>query len=213
MALPEHPDLEELLDYISNEVKRLVDVEGALVILLDEEEKELYFKSAAHDDSSMEEKIKEIRFSASEGASGKVIRSGKPIMIEDASKAPDFYSVVDAQTGFKTRNLLNVPLRSKDRIIGVLYVMNKKTGDFDQTDLEFLNTIAGAVVLSIENARFSEEIKKAYKEVSSLNRAKDKVINHLSHELKTPVSILSSSLNILAKRLLPLPEETGLPSL
>ena len=213
MALPEHPDLEELLDYISSEIKHLLNVEGALVILLDEEEKELYFKSAAHDDSSMEEKIKEIRFSASEGASGKIIRSRVPIMIEDASKAPDFYSVVDAQTGFKTRNLLNVPLRSKDRIIGVLYVMNKKTEDFDQTDLEFLNTIAGAVALSIENARFSEEIKKAYKEVTSLNRAKDKVINHLSHELKTPASILSSSLNILAKRLRPLPEETWLPTI
>ncbi|MBW1733532.1 MAG: sensor histidine kinase [Deltaproteobacteria bacterium] len=52
-----------------------------------------------------------------------------------------------------------------------------------------------------------EELKKAYLEVSSMNRAKDKVINHLSHELKTPVSVLSGSLKILEKSLRRLPEE------
>ena len=78
--------------------------------------------------------------------------------------------------------------------------------------MELLGTIAGTVALSVENARFSEELKKAYREVSSLNRAKDKAINHLSHELKTPVSILSGSLSILAKRLEALPEKSWKPT-
>jgi len=69
------------------------------------------------------------------------------------------------------------------------------------------------VALSIENARVSEELRKAYLEVTSLNRAKDKAINHLSHELKTPVAILSSSLNLLAKRMASLPEDTWKPTL
>jgi len=69
------------------------------------------------------------------------------------------------------------------------------------------------VALSVENARFSDELKKAYREVTSLNRAKDKVINHLSHELRTPVAILSGSLNILTRRLAALPEETWKPTL
>jgi signal transduction histidine kinase len=90
--------------------------------------------------------------------------------------------------------------------------MNKKTGMFDKTDVELLNMIAGTVAISIRNARFSEELKEAYKEVTSLNRAKDKVINHLSHELKTPLSVLSASLNILAKRLSSVPQETWQPT-
>jgi signal transduction histidine kinase len=49
--------------------------------------------------------------------------------------------------------------------------------------------------------------------VSSLNRAKDNVINHLSHELKTPVAVLSSSLSILTRKLVALPEETWKPSM
>jgi signal transduction histidine kinase len=94
-----------------------------------------------------------------------------------------------------------------------LCAINKKGGDFDESDVELLNMIAGTVALSVENARFAEEIKQAYREVTSLNRAKDKVINHLSHELRTPVSILSGSLSILAKRLSALPDNTWKPTL
>lgn len=207
LALPEYPSLEDLLDYVSGEIKSLLGVQGALVILLDEEKKELYFKSAAIDDLDAVERVKEIRFPASKGISGKVVRTGKPIIVPDTSQDPNFYSVVDIKAGFKTENMLDVPLRSRDRIIGVLCAMNKKAGAFDKTDVELLNTIAGTIALSIDNARYSDELKEAYNEVSSLNRAKDKVINHLSHELRTPLSILSASLNILEKSLFSLPED------
>ena len=208
MALPAYPVLEGLLDYITGEIKRLLNVEGALVILLDEERKELFFQGAAYDDSATQQKAKEIRFPADKGVSGKVIKTGEPVIIHDTSKDSDFYPVVGEQLGFNTKNMLEVPLRSRDRIIGILCALNKKEGVFDRTDVELLGMISGTIALSIENAGVSEELKEAYREVSSLNRAKDKVINHLSHELKTPVSVLSASLNILAKRLTALPEET-----
>ena len=110
--------------------------------------------------------------------------------------------------------MLDVPLRTTDRVIGVLCALNKKEGSFDQTDVELLGMIAaGAVALSIENARVSRALKEAYTEVTSLNRAKDKVINHLSHELKTPVSVLSASLNILSKTLATHSQETWKPTM
>jgi PAS domain S-box-containing protein len=208
MALPEYPDLEDLLDYISSEIKRLLNVEVAHVMLMDEERKDIFFKGAAYDDSATQERVKEIRIPFNKSVVGKVIKTGEPIIVPDTSKEPDFYPGVDKRLGYHTNNLLNVPLRSSDRIIGVLSARNKKEGVFDHTDIELLNMLAGTVALSIENARFSEEIKEAYREVTSLNRAKDKVINHLSHELKTPVSVLSASLNILAKKMAQLPEET-----
>jgi PAS domain S-box-containing protein len=207
MALPSYPDLEDLLDYTSTEIKQLLNVEGALVILLDEEKKELFFMGAAYDDRDTQKRAKEIRYPADRGISGRVIRTGEPVIVQDTSKDPSFYSVVDEQMHFKSRSMLDVPLRSSDRIIGVLCAINKKEGSFDQTDVELLSLIAGTVALSIENARFSKEIKQAYREVRSLNRAKDRAINRLSHELKTPVSILLASLKILTKRLESLPEE------
>ncbi len=206
IALPEYPDLEDLLDYISGEVKLLLESEGSLIILLDEEKQELFFQGAAYDDSATQKRVKEIRFPIDQLVAGKVIRTGEPIIVSDASEDPGFYKERDKKLGYKTRNLLLVPLKSSDHIFGVLCAINKKEGAFDETDVEMLNMIAGTVALSIENARFSEELKGAYREVTSLNRAKDKVINHLSHELKTPVSVLSGSLNILVKKLAVLPE-------
>ncbi len=105
------------------------------------------------------------------------------------------------------------PSRASDRIIGVVTAINKKSGGFDQTDLEMLETIAGTVALSIENARYSEELKKAYREVLSLNQAKDRVFHHLSHELKTPLAILLPCLNTLSKKLASLPQGEWRPTI
>ena len=213
MALPAYPDLEDILDYISSEIKLLLNVDGAIVILLDEEKKELFFLGTAYEDRATQKRAKEIRFPAGKGVAGKVIETGEPIIVADTSKDPNYYSVVDEQLGYNSRTMLDVPLRSSNRIVGVLCAINKKEGVFDNTDVDLLSMIGGTVALSVENARVSNELKKAYKEVTSLNRAKDNVINHLSHELKTPVAVLASSLNILTRNLVALPEETWKPSI
>ncbi|MBN2123598.1 MAG: PAS domain S-box protein [Deltaproteobacteria bacterium] len=213
MALPEYPDLEDLLDYVSREVKRLLNTEGSLVILHDQEKQELFFLGAAYDDSDTTRRAKESRFTLDQLVAGKVIRTGKPLIVSDTSEDVKLHQERDRRLGYQTRNLLLVPLRSHDRIIGVLCAINRKQGDFEQSEVELLNMIAGTVALSIENARFAEEVKRAYREVSSMNRAKDKVIHHLSHELKTPVAVLAGSLNILARRLAALPAPTWQPTL
>jgi PAS domain S-box-containing protein len=205
-ALPEYPDLEELLDYVDDEVKRNLETEGSVTILLDEEKQELFVLGAAYDDRATQKRVKKIRFRMDELVAGKVIKSGKPIVVSDTSEDAALHRERDRRLGYKTRNLALVPLRSGDRIIGALCALNKKQDSFEQRDVELLNTIAGAVALSVENARVNNELKSAYNEVRSLNRAKDKVIHHLSHELKTPVSILAGSIKILERTLATLPD-------
>jgi signal transduction histidine kinase len=97
--------------------------------------------------------------------------------------------------------MLDVPIQIQDRLIGVLCAVNKKEGPFNEDDVDLLQAIANYVALPIENASINEALKRSYQEVQSLNRAKDRVIHHLSHELKTPLSILTASLSILKKRL------------
>ena len=206
MALPAYPGLEDLLDYISSEIRRSLNVEVAIVILLDEEKNEFYFLGAAYEDQVTQKRAKEIRYPADKGIAGRVVKTGEPVIVPDTSQDPDFYSLVDKQLGYETRDILEVPLRIGDRIIGVLGAINKIGGVFDKTDIDLLTMIGGTVALSVENARVSEELKKAYREVTSLNRAKDRVINHLSHEMKTPVAVLSGSLKLISERLAALPE-------
>ena len=207
MALPRYPALEDLLDYVNSEVNRLLDSEGCVVILLDEEKQELFVIGAAYDTTDTQKRVKEIRFSMDQLMAGRVIQTGQPLIVSDTSKDRRLHEERDRKLGYKTRNLDLVPLKSHDRIIGVLCAINKKGGDFDRSDTEMLEMIAGTVALSIENARVSEELKQAYREVSSLNRAKDKVINHLSHELRTPIAVLSGALNLLTKKLVTLTDE------
>ena len=206
-ALPAYPELEKLLDYISDEIRGVMNTEVALVILLDTEKNEFSYVGVAHDSAATEKRIKEFRFPADKSIAGKVVRTGQPIIVSDPSREPDFYPGVDQKIGYVTHNMLEVPLRGRDQIIGVLCARNKIEGQFDQTDVELLTLIAGTVALFVENARVSEKLAQAYREVSRSNKAREKAINHLSHELKTPLSVLKASLSFLEKKLMPLPEE------
>ncbi|MBW2193704.1 MAG: GAF domain-containing protein, partial [Deltaproteobacteria bacterium] len=206
-ALPAHPELEKLLDYISDEIRVIMNTEVALVILLDEERNEFSYVGVAHDTPATEKRIKEFRFPADRSVAGKVVRTGEPIIVSDTSKEPDFYPGVDEKIGYITRNMLEVPLRGRNRIIGVLCARNKREGEFDRTDVELLTMIAGTVALFIENAGVSEQLREAYREVTSSNKAKEKAINHLAHELKTPVSVLLASLSFFEKKMKAIPED------
>lgn len=211
-ALPEYPDLKQLLFYIHSEIKTVLGTESANTILLSSDQKEFYFLSATHDDPSARARIEKARFSVDELLSGQVLKTGKPLYFNDVSEIEHQYRVRDRKIGYKVNNVMLVPLRIKDRIIGILGADNKKNGDFDDTDLEILNTIATTVALSIENARVSRKLRLAYEELKSLNTAKDKMINHLSHELKTPVAVLMSSIKMLGRRLENHPEKNWQPT-
>lgn len=192
--------LDDRLHFIAQEVQSLTDVEGASVILLDEENREFFFRVTAYEDLETGKRMQEIRFPVDRGVAGEVYRIGRSLIVNDTSHSPYFFRQVDDKAGYQTRSMLDVPIWLEKRMIGVLCAVNKKTGAFDQTDAELLETIAGMVALPIENARINEALKKSYDEVTGLNRAKDRVIHRLSHELKTPVSVLSASLALLARK-------------
>jgi PAS domain S-box-containing protein len=200
-ALHQFRQLDQLLDYITHEVQWLVEVDGASVILVDEQRQEFYFTVAAYEDTETGRRLKEIRFPADKGVAGHVYRTGQALIVPDTDQSPYFFKQVDEQSEYRTRSMLDVPLRVKNRMIGVLCAVNKKNGPFNQDDVELLSTIASLVALPVENARINTQLQRSYDDVQRLNRAKDQVIHHLSHELKTPVSVLGASLGMLRKRL------------
>ena len=191
--------LEDRLEFIIKEVQELLAVRGASVILLDEGKQEFYFPVAKYEDAGAGSRMREIRFPADKGVAGYVYRTGKPLIVPDYPRSPYYFPVVDMKSGYQTLNMLDVPIRIPERMIGVLCAVNKKDGEFDQADVDFLSAIASAVAYPVENARINEELRLSYEEVQTFSRAKDRVIHHLSHELKTPVSVLSASLALLEK--------------
>jgi len=194
-------NLDAVLAFITGEVRELLDVEGASVILLDDARKEFYFRRSAFDDTETGRRMSEVRFPADKGVAGEVLRTGRPMIVNDTAASPFFYAAVDEKAAFRTRCMLDVPVRTPERLIGVLCAVNRKGGPFSDEDAELLAAVAGLVALPIENAAVNESLARSVEDIRRMNRAKDAVIHRLSHELKTPLAVLSASLNLLAEQL------------
>jgi len=95
-----------------------------------------------------------------------------------------------------------------DGFKGIIGLGPRIIGDpYSEDDKNLLETLINNLVVALKNARSAAALKEAYEEVTILNRAKDKLINHLAHELKTPVAVLLSSLKLLKKGLASVPLE------
>jgi signal transduction histidine kinase len=129
-------------------------------------------------------KKREIRIPSDYGVAGWVFQHRAPVTVNDAYNDPRFYSEVDKKSGFRTRNIMCVPLISwSGHCIGALQSLNKSSGDFTDDDMELLTFISHYVTVALENMTFFEELK-------ALNKAMERAMNHLSHELKTPLALI-----------------------
>jgi PAS domain S-box-containing protein len=200
-ALHTYHKLGDLVAIITAEIQKLVNVEGAFILLADRDTDELYFFTARFKDAASGKKFKKLRFPADQGVSGHVYKTGKPLLIPDISQCHFYLRRVDEETDLVAQNMLSVPIKLKDRVIGVVSVVNKLQGQFDETDTDQLMMVASTVALPIENTRIHEELEQSYADLKILNQAKDQVINHLAHELKTPVSVVDAAMKLLGKKL------------
>ncbi|MCK5837544.1 MAG: PAS domain S-box protein, partial [Desulfobacula sp.] len=140
-VLPEYPELEDLMNYISKEVKKLLNTEGAVVLLYDEIKEELFFTGAAYDNSDTEKIAKTIRFPVDSLLAGEIIKTGEYALMNDVETSPRNFPGRDKKLGYRTKSLLEVPIKSEDRIIGVLCAINKKQNRFDYNDMELMTMI------------------------------------------------------------------------
>ncbi len=93
------------------------------------------------------------------GVGGWVIRHGSPALIKDARKDDRFNPDIDEVTGYQTSNMLCAPLRTSSSTIGVIELLNKKHGSYEDRDLEMIGYLADHAAISIERARFYEDQK------------------------------------------------------
>jgi Nif-specific regulatory protein len=169
-ALSSIHDLDHLLHLAIERVVALLEIEGASIILLDEESHELYFKVADDTRVGHGQHLREVRFPATQGIAGWVIREGSSLVVPDVDRDPRFYRGVDVHTGTRTRSIVCVPVRTKDRIIGVLEAINKRRGLFTTADVRLLEAFANQLALALENARLIQELRTARERLSEENR-------------------------------------------
>lgn len=147
-------DLHETLDIVASHAHRLLGVEAASVILYDEKSDDLWFGAAS---GQVADLIRGRRLDRGQGIANWVIQHGEPLVVSDASQDPRFFANWDLETGFTTRSILCVPLRSKGKTIGAIEAINKTSGSFDEEDLNLLTSMASSAAIAIENARLYEQ--------------------------------------------------------
>jgi len=151
-------DLEEILGLILSKMSGLIEAEHWSLLLQDPATGELTFKIVVGIEM---ERVAGIRIARGEGIAGHVAETGESVFIDDVSADPRFCPKVDKQSGFTTRSILCVPLRTHGRILGVIEVLNVKDFPlFRSKFLPVLAILADYAAIAIENSQFVSRIRQ-----------------------------------------------------
>src|SRR6056297_2782008 len=153
-------DVEKLLIMLADMGRDLVTADRCTVWLIDKKRQILWSK-VAHG-------VDRIEIQLYQGIAGYTAAKGEPIIINDAYNDERFDKEVDKRTGYRTRNILALPIRGSDgEMIGVYQAINKMTheGKFSDTDKEHLLLAASYTGRQLESVALQEEIEKTQKEI------------------------------------------------
>ncbi|MFB6263797.1 MAG: GAF domain-containing protein [Bradymonadaceae bacterium] len=177
--------LDDLLVSIMDKITGLMDAERSSLFLIDEETGELWSKV------SQGVVDQEIRLEKGEGIAGWVAETGKSINIRDAYRDDRFNPEFDSETGFTTESILCQPVRNSDGdIMGVVEVLNSRSGEFSAADENLLSAIANQAAVAIQNSRLYLEQLEANRELRDTKKRLEKKVAELDllHEVEQELS-------------------------
>jgi putative nucleotidyltransferase with HDIG domain len=152
-------DIVEIRKRAIEAATELVNAEAGSLLFLDGETGELYFDVAIGEKG---EKLKTIRLKKGQGIAGWVAEHNEPVVINDVQNDPRFFKGGDEKSGFVTRSMICVPVKTKDKLVGVLQAINKKGESFNASDLDLLTGLSHQIAVAIENARLYDELRETF---------------------------------------------------
>lgn len=147
-------DTKKLLNKILSSAIKVLDATQGSLLLWDEKTDELVFVV------TQTPELLNYRMPSTKGIAGWVFTNCEPVISSDVTQDSRFNPEVDRNTAFVTRSLLTVPLMNATEKIGVLQVINKRSGEqFDELDRDILMALAAQATTSIINARLYQELE------------------------------------------------------
>ena len=156
-ALTSTLDLQEVLTLIMGKISELLKPTTWSLLLVDEEQQELRFQIAVGKDS---EKIKDSKIKIGQGIAGWVARTGEIAVSNDVSKDTRFSIDSEANVHRNIKSVVCVPLKSKERSLGVIELINCFEATFPEEDLSMLTSLADYAAIAIENAMYVRRIQE-----------------------------------------------------
>lgn len=152
-------DQDALLQKIGAAAEKLTDSEASSIMLVADDKKNLFFRIASGEKAKA---LKTMTLPIGQGIAGWVAQNRKPEVVNDTQKDPRFAGKFDKASGFITRSLLCVPMIFQNELVGVVEVLNKRSGGYEAEHIELLKSLAGVASISITNARIMAEQKNFF---------------------------------------------------
>jgi signal transduction histidine kinase len=150
-------DLDETLRIAFDSVLELINGTIGGILLLDEGTQTLYYRMQRGLSANYAEQM---RMHLGEGIAGMVAETHEPILVEDISKDPRT-ARPDLVNDEGLRGLVSIPLKAKDKVVGVMNVASNAPGRFSGDDVALLNSIGDYLGTAIERARLYERLAQA----------------------------------------------------
>ncbi|MDH4222807.1 MAG: response regulator [candidate division Zixibacteria bacterium] len=166
MSLSSTDTLDVLLSNILSLSAKVIGARTGSVMLLDSSEKFLTIKSAI---GLSKEVVESTKLEMGKSIAGYVAEKGQPLLVEDVEIDQRFKRV--SREKYETKSLLSVPLKVKDKVLGVINLNNKLSGEaFNSRDLKLISTFASQVAIAIDDAYNFEQSRKRITQLSVLHQ-------------------------------------------
>jgi len=204
--LAETRRLDPLLNYAMQVALRLFNAEKGYLVLLGKGE-ELEFRVKQ---DWLGNPLKEPQEQISRTIFNRAVTKRQPIITADALHEPT-YEKADSVQLLRLRSVMCVPLIARGRILGAIYLENRREkGVFEQKDLKPLGYFAAQVAVSIENAALNAELETRVDQRTSKLRARNEELDAfartVAHDLRNPLSLVVGYAEILGEDLGKMPE-------
>jgi len=206
-------NIEQVLDNAMKWAEDFMGAEASTVYELDDRSNELVVRLARGEKNGAP--LGRVTLKVGEGIAGTVVKTGKPMVIQDVSQEKKFNDKIDRLTGFRTKSAICVPLLLRNRPIGALQVINKKSGEpFFRSDLEILFAIAQHVSIAMENASLYRRLEESFAVTTQeLRITQEKLIRTerlacmsnlvqgVAHEIRNPITTIGGFARRIKKEL------------
>lgn len=145
-------DLDEVLRCIVDETTKLLRADRGTLYLIDHARQEVVSRFAHLPE------IQEIRLKIGEGVAGHVAATGERVLLPLEPLGESFTPRVDRLTGYRTRSMMAVPIRSQGQIIGVLQLLNKQDGIFNKDDVTKLYSLSNKIASLLETSSLRSQL-------------------------------------------------------
>jgi len=185
-------DPDQVLGAALEEVRRLLEVVACSIWLLAADKAGAGELVCRYATGPQNELVRGWRLALGEGLVGWVARHGESLIVPDVQSDERHFKEVDRQTGLPVRSILGVPLWAKEKVIGVLEVVDVEVGRFDNMHLALLEPLAASAAIAIQNAQLYQQAQQEIAERVRAESQRDATLGALQLEREQLLSIFDS---------------------